>query len=137
MITNWSDERGLTWYSGQTQCYRIKCEGERIEGAGGTWLPTSDYPYSWEEFCALSDYEEATKMWNEVLESNETYSLAHYNLAGINYKNGDWKAAMDGYRYSNDRNDYSLAFSEYRYEFMMKNYKVQLVYIAVPYNFAF
>ena len=63
VITNWSDERGLTWYSGQTQCYRIKCEGERIEGVGGTWLPTSDYPYSWEECCALSDYEEATKAY--------------------------------------------------------------------------
>lgn len=63
VITTWASDRGLNWFSGQTQCYRIKCEGERIEGAQGTWLPTSDYPYSWTEFCGLTDYEEACKAY--------------------------------------------------------------------------
>lgn len=63
IIVNWSGARGLNWYDGDVQCYRIKCEGEAIEGAGGTWLTTSEYPYSWTEFCALTDSAEACKAY--------------------------------------------------------------------------
>lgn len=60
---SWCNARGLTWYDGDVQCYRIKCEGERKDGCSGTWLKTSQYPYTWQEFCHLTDYEEACKAY--------------------------------------------------------------------------
>lgn len=62
-LVNWCSERGLNWYDGDAQCYRIKCEGEGIESASGYWLPTSKYPYSWTEFCQLTDSAEACKAY--------------------------------------------------------------------------
>lgn len=59
----WCQARGLTWYDGDVQCYRIKCEGERKDGCSGTWIKTSQYPYTWHEFCRLTDYEEACKAY--------------------------------------------------------------------------
>lgn len=59
----WCSARGLTWYDGDTQCYRIRCEGERTNGCSGTWIKTSRYPYSWSEFCNLTDYAEACKAY--------------------------------------------------------------------------
>lgn len=51
------------WADGDFQCYRIKCEGENTEGAGGTFFPKGTYRYTWKEFCALTDVEEATKAY--------------------------------------------------------------------------
>ena len=45
------------------QCERISCEGEGTKGAGGNWLPTSQYAYSCSEFLALTDVAEATKAY--------------------------------------------------------------------------
>ena len=65
-LINWKNasENNL-WASGEFQCYRIWCEGEAVEGAGGCWLKASDkgYTYTWKEFCELSDYKEATKAY--------------------------------------------------------------------------
>ena len=63
ILTNWCKRYGYNWYDGTAQCERIKCEGEGIKGANGYWLPTSDYPYSWLEFIALTDVAEATKAY--------------------------------------------------------------------------
>lgn len=64
-FVNWCNARGYDWYDGDVQCYRIKCEGERIDGCSGYWLPnrTHGYTYTWSEFCALTDYEEACKAY--------------------------------------------------------------------------
>lgn len=68
------------------------------------------------------DYLGASAMWAKVMEIDETYPLAHYGLASTSYKMGDWKAAMDGYRYANERAQYSKAFVEYRYAFLKKHF---------------
>lgn len=66
-LVNWKD--GATdnkWASGTFQCYRIECEGTGTNGAGGTFYKSKKYPqydYSWDEFCQLTDYEEATKAY--------------------------------------------------------------------------
>jgi surface antigen len=65
-LVSWKD--GATnnkWASGTFQCYRIACEGSATEGAGGTWIKntTMGYTYTWEEFCNLNNYEEATKAY--------------------------------------------------------------------------
>lgn len=67
VLVDWSDEMLLDWYDGDTQLYRIKCEGERTNGCGGTWLSgTLDgvyYHYTWSEFCALTDPETACRAY--------------------------------------------------------------------------
>lgn len=66
------------------------------------------------------DYDGASVLWNEVLAMDGTYPLAHIGLASTAYKEGDWEASMEGYRYANDRSQYAKAFSEYRYDFMQR-----------------
>lgn len=63
VLTNWCKTYGYNWYDGAAQCDRIKCEGEGTKNANGYWLPTSEYPYSWSEFLALTDVAEATKAY--------------------------------------------------------------------------
>lgn len=60
---SWCNVRGLTWYDGDTQCYRIKCEGEKTDGCGGLWFPKNGYNYTWAQFCQLNDYEEAANAY--------------------------------------------------------------------------
>lgn len=67
VIVDWCDQMLLDWYDGDSQCYRIKCEGERTNNAGGTWLngylQGVYYHYTWQEFCNLTDYNEACKAY--------------------------------------------------------------------------
>lgn len=94
IIVNWCTERGLNWYDGDAQCYRIKCEGEAIEGAGGTWLTTEEYPYTWAEFCKLTDVAEATKSYLaereragvSALDLRLQYAAEWYDFLSGNYK---------------------------------------------------
>lgn len=51
------------WADGNLQCYRIICEGERTNKAGGYWLTSPSYSYTWEEFCNLTSYEEAMRAY--------------------------------------------------------------------------
>jgi hypothetical protein len=66
-LVSWKDgSTNNKWASGAFQCYRIECEGAGKEGAGGTFYKSKKYPqynYSWDEFCQLTDYEEATKAY--------------------------------------------------------------------------
>lgn len=55
VLTSWCNQRRYLWYNGNIQCYRIKCEGEGTDGASGYFIPTTAYPYTWEEFIALTD----------------------------------------------------------------------------------
>ncbi|HOJ09400.1 MAG TPA: hypothetical protein PK733_02260 [Clostridiales bacterium] len=68
------------------------------------------------------NYDEASAIWEEIMRYDETYPLAHYGLASTNYKLGNWKAAMDGYFNSNNRVEYSKAFTEYRYKLLKNNF---------------
>ncbi len=67
------------------------------------------------------DYEGASSLWQEVLSIDKTYPLAHVGLASTSFKEGDWAASMEGYRYANDRSGYAKAFSEHRYD-LLKDY---------------
>lgn len=63
VLTDWCNRYNYNWYDGYAQCYRIWCEGTNQLGAGGVWIPTTEYPYTWSEFLALTDRHEAVKAW--------------------------------------------------------------------------
>lgn len=63
VIINWANSHGGNWYDGAQQVYRIRCEGEGTEGAGGSWIATSAYPYTWAQYCALLDVDITTKAY--------------------------------------------------------------------------
>ena len=86
VITNWCDTYGYNWWDGNAQCERIWSEGIEDKGAGGTWIPTAEYPYSWQEFIQLSDLHECVLAYlrereragTEKLEERLTYANYWY-----------------------------------------------------------
>lgn len=58
-LTDYADSQGKNWTDGNLQCELIN--REVLEGFGGRWLPTREYPYSGEEFSKLTDVAESCK----------------------------------------------------------------------------
>ena len=78
------------------------------------------------------DYAKADALWQEVLEIDETYPMAHFGAGRTAFKSGDWKKAMQYYTYSSDREQYSDAFKEYRYSIIKANFWwVVLIGVAI------
>jgi DNA-binding beta-propeller fold protein YncE len=73
------------------------------------------------------NYEEAFDIWNQVLKFDESYHLAHFGLANALLKQEDWKGAMEEYKLANDRQGYSKAHSEYRYNVFRQNFAMVLL----------
>lgn len=48
---------GGNWYDGDIQCDLI------LTGEPGAWITTSSYPYTWDQYCQLTDIEVATKAY--------------------------------------------------------------------------
>ncbi len=66
-------------------------------------------------------YQEAYDAWEQVLNQNENYRLAHKGLGLSLYKLEDYSQAMDEFVTAEDRENYSKAFDKQRYE-IFKNY---------------
>ncbi len=62
------------------------------------------------EYAASKDY------WQQVLEIDSNYALAHSGYAKVLYKEEKYKEAMDQYYLGNDKEGYSKCFSEYRHQ---------------------
>lgn len=60
VLTNWCNQKRYNWYDGAAQCERIWAEGNG-DAEGVYWIPTQTYPYTWSQFLALTDVDEATK----------------------------------------------------------------------------
>ena len=88
VLTDWCNTYGYTWYDGDVQCLRIWSEGTNEMGAGGTFIPTEEYPYTWSEFCSLTNVDEATNGYryereragDEKLENRLEYARKWYDF---------------------------------------------------------
>ena len=74
-------------------------------------------------------YAEALGYWQQALEIDSNYALAHRGVAKIMGKQEDWESALRSYELAGDREGYSEAFSEYRHEYFRNHFL--LVVIAV------
>lgn len=77
-------------------------------------------------------YDEAFDLWNEVLSMDENYTLAHAGIANAYYKMGKYELAMESAMNANDRDIYTKAFDEHKYEVLQANFfLIILIIIAI------
>lgn len=71
-------------------------------------------------------YEEALVYWQEALEIDSNYALAHQGVAKVMGKQDRWEEALNSYYLADDKEGYSEAFGEYRHE-LFRQYFVPVV----------
>lgn len=67
-------------------------------------------------------YEDASNVWREVLRRDSNFELGHTGLAKAYFKRGDYIIAMQEYAIARNKDGYSLAFGEWRHNFMRENF---------------
>lgn len=65
-----------------------------------------------------SEPEKALEAWNEVLKHNTNSQFPYYGLGMAYEKLGEYKKAMECFKLSSSKSEYSDAFREYRKQFM-------------------
>jgi hypothetical protein len=68
------------------------------------------------------DYQASYELWRKVLATDENYDLAHVGIANAYYKQGKYKEAMEEAKIVGDRDVYTLAFDEYKYEVLRAHF---------------
>lgn len=71
-------------------------------------------------------YEEALGYWEQALEIDSNYALAHQGVAKVMGKQERWEEALASYLLADDKEGYSKAFGEYRHE-LFRQYFVPVV----------
>ncbi len=67
-----------------------------------------------------NNYEEASKVWEEVLTLNSNYLLAYAGIGKAQFRQGDYEEALENLKKGNDTYNYSQAYKQYRYEKLSK-----------------
>ncbi|WP_144697673.1 YIP1 family protein [Fictibacillus phosphorivorans] len=71
-------------------------------------------------------YVESQKYWEEVLEMNSSFGLAHSAMGSAYYKQQDYDKALEEYQFANDVYGYSDSFWEVRHAWMQENLETVL-----------
>jgi DNA-binding beta-propeller fold protein YncE len=67
-------------------------------------------------------YAEAAQLWNEVLRYDNQYEIAHAGIGRALFRQENYPAAMAEFQRAFDRDGYSQAFEEYRYNWLRANF---------------
>lgn len=76
-------------------------------------------------------YLEAIKPWQEVVNLNNNYLLAHKGIGDGLYMTGDYKGAMRHYKIANDKEGYLKAFREQRNLFLRQYFIVIFAFVIM------
>lgn len=76
------------------------------------------------------EYAASYDLWKKVLAIDENYDLAHIGIARTYYKQGQFKLSMEESKLVGDRDTYTMAFDEYKYE-VLREYFFLIILIAV------
>jgi DNA-binding beta-propeller fold protein YncE len=68
------------------------------------------------------NYDLAFDRWSKVLELHENYELAHAGLAKAYYKQEKWELSMRESKLAGNRDIYTQAFDEYKYQVLRENF---------------
>lgn len=74
------------------------------------------------------EYDESVEYWNQVLHENANFDIAYDGIGNACMRTGDFREAMDNFRYSNNKDRYSDALGEYRTSLIEK---YLLIYVAI------
>ena len=74
-------------------------------------------------------YEKAVTPWNEVLNIDSTYLMAHRQIGKVLFKQEKYKESMREYTLAEDRDGYSIAFSKYRHR-LYRQYFIPIVIVT-------
>ena len=66
-------------------------------------------------------YDESASVWRDVLRYSSNYQLARTGMGRVYYHQGKWPDAMREYALARDQVGYSLAFFEYRQDWLRRN----------------
>lgn len=66
-------------------------------------------------------YEESEKYWSDILKFNSSYGLAHSAMGEVYFKQQQYNDSVEQFRMAENRDGYSEAFWEIRYEWMQRN----------------
>ena len=83
-----------------------------------------------EGYYAEGEYEEANRMWEQVVELNSNFAYAYIGLGNAKYSSENYNEAMEYFEYANDRNDYSKAKEKLRKQKTQDIFPVIFVSIA-------
>ena len=75
-------------------------------------------------------YQEALVYWQQALEIDSNYALAHRGVAKILGKQEDWESALRSYELASDKEGYSEAFAEYRHEYFRQHFLLVVVLVV-------
>lgn len=68
------------------------------------------------------DFENAARIWEEVLVVNTNYEVAYNGIGKFHLRNGDYEKAMEYFNYGHDKYYYSKAFKSYRNQIIKDNF---------------
>lgn len=74
-------------------------------------------------------YEEAKVYWQKVIDIDSNYALAHQGLGKVLFKEEDYEESLHQYYLGEDKDGYSISFSEYRHE-LFRDYFIWVVLLA-------
>jgi hypothetical protein len=80
-------------------------------------------------------YDEAYKPWLKVLDLNSNYDMAYQAIGKAKFKEEHYGEAMKYFKLGRSREDYSVAFREYRKEYMRNNFEYIVALLAGIYIF--
>lgn len=69
-------------------------------------------------------YDESAAVWKRVLQKNANYDLAYSGIGRAQFRQGDYRAAMESFRLGKDRQGYSKAFVMYRRELIGERFGI-------------
>jgi len=80
------------------------------------------------QFHSIGDYESENAVWEEIYKLNNNSICAIRNFGRVNFREGNYKAAMKYFKLANDRESYSEAFEKQRKIIINENFN--LIFIS-------
>ena len=76
-------------------------------------------------------YDEAAKHWENILQRNSNFDMSYICIGKSLYRQGEYEAAMDSYKYAYDTENYSEAWTQVRKEWVEKYALIVPVVVVV------
>ncbi len=74
------------------------------------------------------EYDKSVDYWNQVLHENANFDIAYDGIGNACMRTGEFREAMENFRFSNNKDRYSAALGEYRTTLIEK---YLLIYVAI------